>query len=403
VLRRALALCLVLAIGASCTGDDEPDRSERTEETGAADEVKIGALFDLSGPTADAGTPYSKGVRDYVEYRNGKGGVEGHTLALTWQDFAYQVPRAEQLYASFVSQGVQAIVGWAADDTDALRPRVTADKIPYMSASYTESLADPAAAPYNFFPGTSYSQQMRIALQWIADESKGNPKVEVALFHHDSPFGASPLDAGRRYIIERQPGINLKSYPMPATATDYIAQITQAKAQGARYVIIQNVSKPAAQLARDLAGEKSTAQVLCLNWCADDLFVKLAGPAAEKVIGVTPFAPPVDATQALQEMNTFLAAKSTDAAAEGVHYVKGWFTMATMVEGIANALQASDGKKLDGEAIKVGLERIGEFRTGISAPVKFSAQNHAGMTAAPLYRIENCRFKKLVDPIQIVR
>lgn len=341
-------------------------------------------------------------MRDYVEYRNGKGGVAGRTLALTWQDFGYNVRRAEQLYSQYLGQGVKGILGWAADDTDALRPRVTADRIPYLSASYTEGLTDPKGAPYNFVPGATYSQQLRIVLRWIADQNKGKGRAEVALFHHDSPFGTSPLQDGQAYIAAGRLDINLKNYPMPASATDYLAQVAQARAQGARYVIVQNVAKPAAQLAADLSAQRSSAQVICLNWCADELFVKLAGPAAEKVIGVTPFAPPGASASALAEMNAFLAGKRTDAAAQGVRYVQGWFTMAILVEGIRNALQAG-ADKLDGAAVRAGLERITAFRTGVSGPISFSTESHAGMKAASLFRIEKGIFTKLADPIEVGR
>ena len=401
-LARTLALTLGLALvaGAGCTGDDDGDGSPSTTAPGA--DIKVGAIFDLSGPTADFGTPYSKGVRDYVEFRNASGGIEGHRIALTWQDFAYKVRQAEQLYQHYVADGAKAMVGWGADDTDALRPRVTADKIPFMSASYAETLADPEVAPYNFFPGASYSQQMRIALQWIADQNKGRGKVEVAVFHQDGPFGSSPLEAGRKHIADKKLAIGFGTYPMPDTATDYVAQIGQARAQGARYVIVQNLPKAAAQLASDMKGQNFTAQIVCLNWCADELFVKLAGAAAEKAIGVMPFAPPVAGSPGLDEMNAFLEAKKTDAAAQGVHYVKGWYTMATMAEGIANALKAG-GEQPDGEAIKAGLEKINDFRTGVSVPIRFGADDHAGMKSAPLYRIENGTFQKLADPIQVER
>jgi branched-chain amino acid transport system substrate-binding protein len=401
VRRVAFLLCIALVAAAGCTGDNDNDKEasngSKAEQTN--EDITVGAIFDLSGPTADVGTPYSKGVRDYVEYRNIQG-VAGHKLALNWLDFGYKVRAAEQLYEARVSEGAKVFMGWAADDTDALRPRVTSGKIPYMSAAYGETLADARVTPYNFFPGVSYSQQMRIALQYIADQNKGKGTVEVAVFHQDGPFGASPLEDGRKYVADKKLGIGYKNYPMPPTASDYLAQIGQAKAQGAKYIIIQNVAKPAAQLARDLKSQNSTAQVICLNWCADELFVKLAGPAAEKMIGVMPFAPPVVGTQGLEEINNFLKAKNSDAAAEGVHYVKGWFTMATMAEGIANALKAGGGK-LDGEKIKAGLEKITEFKTGVSAPISFSAENHAGMKSAALYQVQNGTFKKIADPIEV--
>jgi branched-chain amino acid transport system substrate-binding protein len=395
--RLALPLCFALVAGVAC-GDDKKDSSKGSDSGSTSKAgIKVGAIFDLSGATADVGTPFSEGIRDFVEFKNANGGVDGHKLELTWQDYGYKVPQAEQLYQQYVSQGAKVFMGWGTGDTEALRPRVNADKVPFMSASLAETLTDPKVTPYNFFPAPSYSQQMRIALQYIADQNKGK-HVEVAVFHHDSPFGTSPLDDGKKYIADKKLDIGFKNYPMPATATDYVAQIGQAKAQNAKYVIIQNVAKPAAKLASDLAGQKSTAQIVCLNWCADELFVKLAGAAAEKMIGVMPFSPPVAGTAGLDEINNFLKAKNTDAAAKGLHYVQGWYTMATMAEGIANALK--DNADPSGEQIKAGLEKVTEFKTGISDPITFTAEYHAGMKAAPLYQVEGGAFKKIHDPIE---
>ena len=393
----AIPLCFAMLVGVAC-GKDDKKAASGSDKT-AKEDVKIGAIFDLSGATADVGTPYSEGIRDYVEYKNAQGGVEGHKLALTWQDFGYKVPQAEQLYQQYVSQGAKVFMGWGTADTEALRPRVTADKIPFMSASYAETLSDPKVTPYNFFPGASYSQQMRIALQYIADQNKGK-HVEVAVFHNDSPFGTSPLEDGKKYIADKKLDIGFKNYAMPAGATDYVAQIGQANAQKAKYIIIQNVSSPASKLATNLAAQKSTAQIVCLNWCADELFVKLAGPAAEKMIGIMPFSPPVAGVEGLDTINTFLKAKNTDAAAKGLHYVQGWYTMAVMAEGIGNALKAN-ADKVDGEAIKAGLEKVTDFKTGVSDPITFSADYHAGLKAAPIFQVENGVFKKIQAPVKI--
>ena len=243
----ALPLCFALLVGVSCGKDNKKEASKGSDTKTTKEDIKVGAIFDLSGATADVGTPYSEGIRDYVEYKNAEGGVEGHKLALTWQDFGYKVPQAEQLYQQYVSQGAKVFMGWGTADTEALRPRVTADKVPFMSASYAETLSDPKVTPYNFFPGASYSQQMRIALQYIADKNKGK-HTEVAVFHHDSPFGTSPLEDGKKYIADKKLDIGFKNYPMPAGATDYVAQIGQATSQKAKYVIIQNVSSGAAKL-----------------------------------------------------------------------------------------------------------------------------------------------------------
>ena len=40
--------------------------------------IKVGALFDLTGPTSDVGVDYSKAVLDHVRYINeAQGGIRG--------------------------------------------------------------------------------------------------------------------------------------------------------------------------------------------------------------------------------------------------------------------------------------------------------------------------------------
>ena len=130
--------------------------------------------------------------------------------------------------------------------------------------------------------------------------------------------------------------------------------------------------------------------------------MKLAGPAAEKMIGVMPFAPPVEGTQGLDEINNFLKAKNTTAKDKGLHYVQGWYTMATMTQGIDNAIKAN-GDNPTGEQIKAGLEKISDFKTGVSDPISFSADYHAGLTSAPLYQVTGGAFKKISDPIKVTK
>jgi len=397
----ALVLSLALVVGAGCGGGGSKNNnaSNTNSSTAAKSDIKVGAIFDLSGPTADVGTPYSEGIRDYVDWKNGQGGVDGHKINMMFQDYGYKVPQAEQLYSQYVSQGAKVFIGWGTGDSEALKPKVNADKIPFMSASYAETLADPKVTPYNFFPGASYSQQMRIALQWIADNNSGK-HVEVAVFHNDSPFGTSPLDDGKKYIADHKLNLGFKNYPMPAGATDFVAQIGQAKSQGAKYIIVQNVASPAAKLAQNLKSQNSDMQLMCLNWCADELFVKLAGPAAENMIGVVPFAPPVAGTSGLDDINNFLKAKNTDATAKGLHYVQGWYTIASMMQGVENALKAN-GDNPTGEQIKAGLEQIKDFNTPISDPINFTSTWHAGLLSAPLYQVSNGVFKKISSPITV--
>ena len=66
--------------------------------TSARAQIAIGHLEDLSGGTADVGTPYGQGVADTLAWVNKNGGVAGKQLNVDSNDYGYQVPRAIALY-----------------------------------------------------------------------------------------------------------------------------------------------------------------------------------------------------------------------------------------------------------------------------------------------------------------
>ncbi len=398
--RRTLMYLLALALVLAACGGDEPAAEEggepTAEEEGSEDAaasgepIRIGAVFDLSGATADVGQPYADGMRAYVEWRNASGGIEGRPIELLSQDYQYDVAVAEQLYSQYIGEGVVAFQGWGTGDTEALRTRVTSDEIPFMSASYAETLTDPSETPYNFVVALSYSDQMRVALQYIAENSDG--EVSVAVFHHDSPFGQSPVADGQSYIEEQGYDITYESYAMPTGATDYVGELSQAGDPD--YVIIQNVSSPAAQLASNVAAQGLDATVVCLNWCGDELFVELAGDAAEGTLGVLPFAPP-QTVEDLGNVSEYLEEQGSSVEEINLHYTQGWFTMDVMATAIEQVVAA--GEEVTGPAIKEALEEMGEVETPVTVPITFSAEDHSGMEAGRVYEVTDGSWTPVSD------
>jgi branched-chain amino acid transport system substrate-binding protein len=384
---RRLALLLAFALmGAACGGGGEGE--------GEGQAIRIGGIFDLTGATSDVGVPYSEGVRGYVDWLNGQGGIDGTQIELMWEDYAYDVARAEQVYSRLKSQGVVGVQGWGTGDTEALRGRITSDQLPFMSASYAETLVDPAETPFNFVVATTYSDQMRIALQWIAEDAGG--ATEVAVFHHDSPFGESPLEAGPSYIQEQGLDLGYETYAMPAEATDFVSELSQADQQGAEYIVIQNVSTPAAQLANDVAQQGLDVKIVCLNWCADELFVDLAREASEGVVGVMPFAPVTVDASGFEEPAAFLEEEGSSLEEETLHYAQGWYTMAVMTEAVRQVLD--DGGEVTGASLREALESMDTFETGdVTAPIDFSADSHAGMTSSRVFEVSGGSWTGLTD------
>src|SRR5262249_13591907 len=181
--------------------------------------------------------------------------------------------------------------------------------------------------------------------------------------------------------------LGYKEYAMKGGATDYVGLLQQAKDQGAKYIVIQNVSSPAATVARDLAAQKLDMKIVCLNWCSDELFIKLAGPAAEGHWMVQPFAPPSVNKPGQESVKKYTSSKGIDLEAKGLHFVQGWYTMHVMAKGIEKVL--TDGKPLTGPNLRAALETMGPVDTGgVIGPVQFSAESHRGATASGVYKVD---------------
>ncbi len=80
-----------------------------------------------------------------------KGGINGKKIELVSVEYGFQPPRAVAAYKKFVEEDkVILVLGYGTPDTEALRPYITKDKVPYLSGSYSGHLTDPKQTPLQF-------------------------------------------------------------------------------------------------------------------------------------------------------------------------------------------------------------------------------------------------------------
>jgi hypothetical protein len=153
--------------------------------------------------------------------------------------------------------------------------------------------------------------------------------------------------------------LGYKAYPMPKTP-NFVGLLSQASAQGAKYIVIQNVSSPAAQVAKDIKAGNLDMKIVCLNWCADELFVKTAGAEnAEGHVMVQPFAPASANKEGSKAIEEYLKSKGSSLDAKGLHYAQGWYTMDVMAKGIGGL---AGGAKLTGGRSRLSVDGRGGHR-----------------------------------------
>lgn len=363
----------------------------------APEVIRVGAIFDLTGATRDVGIPYADGVRDCVAYINGQGGINGRLIELIDYDYGYNVERARETYTRLVEEeDVLVIMGWGTGDTEALRPLIAEDEIPFMSASYSEELTRVDTAPYNFLIGVTYSDQMRIALQYILDNwTISSRRPRVAFIYSDTPFGRSPLQSGRDFATAHDIQI-VDEQIVSLSAIDATPEMRAMARANPDYAIVQETAAAASVIAMAVDELDLPVQLILLNWAGDEKLIDLAGPSAEGILATVPIAFPYERVPGLEEIRRFNEENGVEWSRRSSRYVQGWVTMQVMAEGIRRA-----GDNLTGPGIRAGLESIENLDTGgITAPITFSATSHKGARALRIYRVQNGLWVPISDYIE---
>lgn len=360
-----------------------------------AQEIKVGGIFDLTGITSDVGKPYAQGVRDYVEYANANGGVNGKKVKLIDVDYGYKIPEAVAAYKRLVGdEKVIMISGWGTGDTEALKNFVNSDKIPYFSASFSAHLTDPAKTPFNFFVGPSYSDQLRAWLTWVKEDWKDTSrKARVSFIFGDNPYGRSPLAAGKAYT--QALGMEVASEEVvPGNFQDATSQLLNMQKNNADYAYINVTTTGASIILKDAQKLGLKIKFGSNPYGFSEKLPEVARATAEGVTGVMPHVPygtDVPGMKAILEFNKGKTAKtSLDAI-----YVRGWATASVWVEALRRADKVGN---LNAEGIKSAMETMNDFSVGgLSPNLTYTTTDHRPGTRTPIYIIQNGKLVKVKD------
>lgn len=360
----------------------------------AAETIKVGGLWDLTGVTADVGKPFADGVQDAIASINEKGGINGKKIELINVDYAYKIPQANAAYKKFVeSDKVVMVNGWGTGDTEALKDIVAKDKIPYFSASFSGHLTDPTKTPYNFFVGASYSDQIRGFLDYVKQHWKGKGAAKVAFIYPNHGFGKAPIEAGRRYAKEL--GIDLVHEEIiPAPVQDVTSNLLSMQRKNPDYAYVQTTVAPCANLLKD-AKKLGIKTIFFLgNYGMTEALPKLAGDAAEGVYGMATHAAYGEDVKGMKQILAWDKKHPSKDQRDTV-YVRGWSYGLVWAEGLRIA---DKNKQLTGEGVKNALETLRNFDTGgLVPPITYTATDHRGTTKSTIYVIKGGKMTKVQE------
>ena len=338
-----------------------------------AQEVRLGALQDTTGATSDVGKDEALGVREAVQYYNDTGGINGKKIRLFQYDYGYRVPEAVTTYKRFRDYDkVVMVLGWGTGDTEALSPTINADKMPYLSSSFSGHLCDPKKTPYNFVYGTDYSTNARGAItywfeevwkkdpKWKALREKGEKPKFVCFMDTASPYATAPIKAikDQAALLGFQIGPDAS---VSLTALDTKSQVIAAKGFGANLVWHGNTTMSVSAAIKDAYALGLGADHIINNWGFDENLAKLGGPAVEGAMGLIACALFNDQYPAKEKKVIAYAKKLNPGIPlenRLIRTIQGWVKVTLAVEAMKKADKAG---KLNGPGIKDAFESFKDW------------------------------------------
>ncbi len=341
-------------------------------------EIPIGAIFDKSGVTKEISSEYAAGVEDYIRFLNEQGGINGKPIKLYAKDCKYKISAAYSWYEELKAKHVLAIIGWGTGDTEALAPKINSDKIPFISASYSENLANGEKYPYNFIGAVSYSDQARIALKFIKNQP-GNTK-KVGFIYNDTAFGRSPFfPDGEDFAKEL--GFEVEKIVIPLTGK--LAK-EKLKLLSAEYIIVQETTAATLAILRAIDDLKLDTRVILLNWAIDENVASRFPEMPDgKVYGTIPYGVWNDKLPGVKFMKELNARYHPDIKSRTCRYIQGYINAKILMEAVEKC-----GSNLTSENIKNQLEKFVNFDTEASFnKVTYTKSIHKPSSSIIIYKL----------------
>ncbi len=219
VLCCVLALCMVAPLLVGCGSK---------KETGTRT-VVIGDLTDLTGAAANAMTPISYSLSDYVGYVNEHNLIPNVKLSIVQYDTQYKSDRFLLGYQSVKEQGAQVIFTGFPGVAEALNTQAQIDGIPIIECSATDTVVDNPGAV--FCLASLPRSLVPAELEWVyKNDWKGTGPAKIAFVSWNIPPDPDILKAVKAYCESNTSQYTFKGSSMaPAPTMTWSSQVTEFK------------------------------------------------------------------------------------------------------------------------------------------------------------------------------
>jgi len=243
-------------------------------------EVKIGALFAVTGPASFLGLPEKQTLEMLVDEVNGSGGINGEKIELIVYDTKGSDQEARKKFLRLVKKDkVIAVIGpTRSGSTLAIKDLADSEKVPVLSCAASTRIVEPLSR-YMFKVAPSDSHAVEKIFEFLAEKGKR----KIAVLTAQNGFG----DSGRAAIEHLAPQYKIEiaaNEKFRDTDKDMTSQLSKIASQNPDAVIVWGVGPAPAIVAKNFKQLNMKGYLIMSHGVASKKFIELAGDAAEGVI-----------------------------------------------------------------------------------------------------------------------
>ena len=247
----------------------------------AAEPIKIGAFFALSGPAAFIGTPSKLVAEMVVEQINKDGGINGSPLELVVADTESDPQKALLAARRLVErERVTALVGPTRTDTGmAVKAYLHQRRVPtVMTVGGDPVIMGDRFGPYDWI--FKSPQRSSVAVRRVYEFLRSRGVTRVGLLTASDGFGKDGLSWLTSLAGEY--GITiLANEQFAPTDTDMTTQLVKIRAANPEFIICWTIGPAAALVSKNVRQLGLDIPLMHCHGIPDPKYLELAGDAAE--------------------------------------------------------------------------------------------------------------------------
>jgi branched-chain amino acid transport system substrate-binding protein len=338
-----------------------------------AGEVKLGSVFDLTGPTAATSKEGMSIATGYVDMINANGGVNGNTLKLVTRDDQYDPKKTAGFAVELVTkENVVALVNGSgtANTIGIMKTGVLAQtKTPLIGVFSGSELVRGPGSEQIFHTRGSYTDEIMKISRLVSTLGL----KRVAVMYQDDGFGASINDSIAKAAEDFKFEV-IQKVPYKSGEKDFAPQVKQIIDAKPQAIFLMGVPEAVFRFMKTYDAPTGFAQIYTLSFVPAKQLADFAGEKRVRGVGISQVVPnPSSTTLPLaKEFQDFLKSP----------YGKGITSNPLNFEIFLNMRLAVDAIKMAGpkptpEKVTQALTSMKGYRLA-GYPISYSETNRRG-------------------------